>query len=62
MTEEMVSASGVDLCVETFGDPAALVREIPGAELLLLDGVGHQVPPPSTWDVVVPAILRHTAS
>lgn len=44
------------------GHAAALVREIPGAELLLLDGVGHQVPPPPTWDVVVPAMLRHTAS
>jgi pimeloyl-ACP methyl ester carboxylesterase len=41
---------------------AALAREVPGAELLLLDGVGHQVPPPSTWDTVVPAILRHTSA
>ena len=43
------------------GHAHALVREIPGARLLLLDGIGHQVPPRSTWDVVVPAILRHTA-
>jgi pimeloyl-ACP methyl ester carboxylesterase len=43
------------------GHAHALAREIPGAELLLLDGVGHQVPPRSTWDLVVPAILRHTA-
>lgn len=42
------------------GHGQALAREIPGAELLLLDGVGHQPPPRSTWDVVVPAILRHT--
>jgi pimeloyl-ACP methyl ester carboxylesterase len=42
------------------GHGEALAREIPGAELLLLDGVGHQLPPPATWDVVVPAILRHT--
>lgn len=42
------------------GHGEALVREIPNAELLLLDGVGHQAPPRSTWDVVVPAILRHT--
>ena len=39
----------------------ALAREIPHAELLLLDGVGHQPPPRSTWDLVVPAVLRHTA-
>jgi pimeloyl-ACP methyl ester carboxylesterase len=38
----------------------ALAREIPGAELLVLEGVGHEYPPPRTWDVVVPAILRHT--
>jgi len=43
------------------GHGAALAREIAGATLLLLHGVGHQVPPPATWDLVVPAILRHTA-
>jgi pimeloyl-ACP methyl ester carboxylesterase/2-polyprenyl-3-methyl-5-hydroxy-6-metoxy-1,4-benzoquinol methylase len=32
-----------------------------GAELLPLPGVGHQVPPPSTWDVLVPAMLRLTS-
>jgi SAM-dependent methyltransferase len=42
------------------GHGEALAREIPGAELLLLEGVGHQAPPRSTWDVVVPTILRHT--
>jgi pimeloyl-ACP methyl ester carboxylesterase/SAM-dependent methyltransferase len=39
----------------------ALAREIPGAELLILDGVGHQAPPRATWDTVVPALLRHTS-
>jgi pimeloyl-ACP methyl ester carboxylesterase len=43
------------------GHALALARAIAGAELLLLDGVGHQVPPRSTWDLVVPAILRNTA-
>jgi pimeloyl-ACP methyl ester carboxylesterase len=43
------------------GHGEALAGEIPGAELLLLDGVGHQAPPRSTWDVIVPAVLRHTA-
>lgn len=42
------------------GHGEALAHEIPSAELLLLEGVGHQAPPRSTWDVVVPAILRHT--
>jgi pimeloyl-ACP methyl ester carboxylesterase len=39
----------------------ALVRAITGARLLLLEGVGHEGPPPATWDLVVPAVLDHTA-
>jgi pimeloyl-ACP methyl ester carboxylesterase len=35
----------------------ALAREIPHATLLPLDGVGHQPPPPATWDVVLPMML-----
>lgn len=42
------------------GHGEALARELPNADLLLLEGVGHQAPPRSTWNVVVPAILRHT--
>jgi pimeloyl-ACP methyl ester carboxylesterase len=38
----------------------ALAREIPGAELLVLEGSGHEVPR-RIWDVLVPAILRHTS-
>jgi pimeloyl-ACP methyl ester carboxylesterase len=34
-----------------------LARAIPGARLLVLDDVGHEVPPARTWDVVVPALL-----
>jgi pimeloyl-ACP methyl ester carboxylesterase len=40
----------------------ALARTIPGAGLLPLPGIGHQMPPPATWDTVVPAVLRHTAA
>jgi pimeloyl-ACP methyl ester carboxylesterase len=39
----------------------ALADEIPGARLLPLDRAGHELPRP-TWDVVVPALLAHTAS
>ncbi|HEY7485738.1 MAG TPA: alpha/beta hydrolase [Streptosporangiaceae bacterium] len=39
-----------------------LARAIPGARLIRLEGVGHEVPPPTVWDVVVPALLRHTSS
>ena len=38
----------------------ALAAAVPGAELLVLADVGHQVPPPSSWSVFVPALLRHT--
>jgi pimeloyl-ACP methyl ester carboxylesterase len=38
----------------------ALAREIPGAELLTLEGTGHELPR-RDWDVVVPAILAHTS-
>jgi pimeloyl-ACP methyl ester carboxylesterase len=40
----------------------ALAREIPGAELLPVEDMGHEYFPPATWDVVVPAILRHTSA
>jgi pimeloyl-ACP methyl ester carboxylesterase len=38
----------------------ALADEIPGAELLALEHTGHEYFPRATWDIVVPAILRHT--
>jgi pimeloyl-ACP methyl ester carboxylesterase len=39
----------------------ALAAEIPGARLVPLEGVGHELPPPHLWDLVVGAILDHTA-
>jgi pimeloyl-ACP methyl ester carboxylesterase len=38
----------------------ALADEIPDARLLTLAGAGHELPR-ATWDLVVPAILEHTA-
>jgi pimeloyl-ACP methyl ester carboxylesterase len=38
----------------------ALAKEIPGASLLALEQTGHELPR-RVWDVVVPAILEHTA-
>lgn len=38
----------------------AMAAAIPGAKLVVLDGVGHEFPPPPVWDVVVPAIVEHT--
>jgi pimeloyl-ACP methyl ester carboxylesterase len=37
----------------------AMQRAIPGAELLVLERTGHDVPP-QVWDVFVSALLRHT--
>jgi pimeloyl-ACP methyl ester carboxylesterase len=39
----------------------ALAADIPDARLLELPGMGHEVPPPSTWEIVVPTLLRHTS-
>lgn len=40
----------------------ALAESISGARLIELDGVGHQLPPPGTWDLVVDALIAHTAA
>ncbi len=37
----------------------ALARMIPRASLLRVDGMGHEVPPPQVWDVLVPALADH---
>lgn len=39
----------------------ALVREIPDARLVPLEGMGHQMPPPRLWEVAAGAIIQHTA-
>jgi pimeloyl-ACP methyl ester carboxylesterase len=39
----------------------ALAREIPGARLLPLVGMGHSFPPRETWGTFVPAVLEHSA-
>jgi pimeloyl-ACP methyl ester carboxylesterase len=44
-----------------YGHAVALAKEIPGADLLALEQTGHEYFPPATWDLVVPAILRHTS-
>lgn len=40
------------------GHGEALAAGIPGATLVPLEGMGHQNPPPSLWEVVVSAIVR----
>ena len=43
-----------------YGHEEALAAEIPGAKLVPLEGVGHEMPPRPVWDQVVAAILDHT--
>jgi pimeloyl-ACP methyl ester carboxylesterase len=45
-----------------FGHAEALAREIPRAELLPLEGVGHQMPPRPCWTSVITAMLRGAGS
>jgi pimeloyl-ACP methyl ester carboxylesterase len=44
-----------------YGHAEALARRIPRAELLPLEGVGHQLPPRPRWASVIAAMLRHTS-
>src|SRR5215216_527498 len=53
---------GSDDPMYPYANAVALAKEIPGAQLLALERVGHEVAPRDLWDVVVPAILQHTAS
>jgi pimeloyl-ACP methyl ester carboxylesterase len=52
---------GTDDPLFPFPHGEALAAAIPGATLVPLEGMGHEFPPPATWDVVVPAIVAHTA-
>ncbi len=43
-----------------FSHGAALAREIHGARLVPLEGVGHEIFPPEHWDTVLAALVTHT--
>jgi pimeloyl-ACP methyl ester carboxylesterase len=51
---------GADDPMLPLGHGQALASRIPGASLLTLERIGHELPP-AVWDLVVPAILAHTA-
>jgi pimeloyl-ACP methyl ester carboxylesterase len=51
---------GTDDPLFPYGHGEALAAEIPGARLLPLEGMGHELPPRPLWDRVVTAILQHT--
>jgi pimeloyl-ACP methyl ester carboxylesterase len=52
---------GTEDPVFPYDHAVALAKEIPGAELIGLEHTGHEYFPPETWELVVPAILRHTS-
>ncbi|NEW38167.1 alpha/beta hydrolase [Nocardia cyriacigeorgica] len=37
----------------------ALTQMIPEARLVQLEGMGHEIPPPAVWDVVLPELHKH---
>jgi pimeloyl-ACP methyl ester carboxylesterase len=51
---------GTEDPVLPYGNALSLVKEIPGARLLTLEKTGHELPR-AVWEIVVPAILRHTS-
>lgn len=52
---------GVEDPMFPYSHGVAFAKEIPGARLIALEGVGHEIFPRHTWDLVVPTILEHTA-
>jgi pimeloyl-ACP methyl ester carboxylesterase len=40
----------------------ALADAIPGARLIELHDVGHQLPPPHTWERLIDTLIEHTAA
>jgi pimeloyl-ACP methyl ester carboxylesterase len=42
------------------GHGQALVRELPQAQLLELDRVGHEMPPAHTWDFLTSTLITRT--
>ncbi|WP_216206704.1 alpha/beta fold hydrolase [Amycolatopsis aidingensis] len=51
---------GTDDPLFPYAHGEALAAEIPGATLVPLAGMGHEMPPPALWDTVVSAVVRHT--
>jgi pimeloyl-ACP methyl ester carboxylesterase len=51
---------GTEDPVLPYGNGVALANDIPGAELLTVEHMGHELPR-AVWDLVVAAILEHTS-
>jgi pimeloyl-ACP methyl ester carboxylesterase len=51
---------GTEDPVLPFANAVAMAKEIPGAKLISIEGMGHELPR-GAWPVIVPAIREHTA-
>lgn len=51
---------GTEDPVLPFKHAEALIKSIPGAKLLTLEGIGHEIPLPE-WDKIISAIVTHTS-
>ena len=59
ITAPTLVVHGTEDGILPFPHAEALAEDIPGAHLLALDGVGHELPRPE-WDVITDALVAHT--
>ncbi len=67
-TQSLASVTAPTLVIHGADDPLvplahgrATARAIPGAKLLVVEGLGHGIAYPSLWDQIVDAITQHTS-
>jgi len=68
-TQSLASVTAPTLVIHGADDPLvplahgrATARAIPGAKLLVLEGLGHGMAYPALWDEIVDAITQHTSA
>ena len=66
-TQALASVTAPTLVIHGADDPLvpaahghATARAIPGAKLLVVEGLGHGIAYPALWDEIVDAITQHT--
>ena len=67
-TQRLASVTAPALVIHGADDPLvppahgrATARAIPGAKLLVVEGLGHGIAYPALWDEIVDAIMQHTS-
>jgi len=68
-TESLASVTAPTLVIHGANDPLvplahgrATARAIPGAKLLVIEGLGHGIAYPTLWDEIIDAITQHTST